>query len=85
MALRKIIVAVDCADDNERDIVQDVFQEISNMRILNGSQIKKMVPLIRRNKADLVELFQMITNNGVGSLLSIKGGKLIARLQANNK
>ena len=85
MALRKIIVAVDCADDNEKEIVQMAFQEISNMRVLNGAQIKKMVPLIKKNRNDLVELFNMITKDGIGSLLSIKGGRLIARLQANNK
>lgn len=85
MALRKIIVAVDCADDNERDIVQGVFQEISNMRVLNGTQIKKMIPLIKKNKSELIELFGLITKDGIGSLLSIKGGRLIARLQANNK
>lgn len=45
MALRKIFLAVECADDNERDIVQSLANELSNSRILNARTLINMKPM----------------------------------------
>lgn len=80
MALRKIYIAVDCADDTEKDNVQNVFNEISNARIFSGRDVINMIPIFNNNRSDLLQLFRMIQEGGVKSLMSIKGGSLIAKL-----
>lgn len=84
MAFRKIIIAVDCNDDNERDLVQNMANEISNTRMLKASTFLKMYPLIKDNKEDLLELFRLITEGGITSLLSVRGGKLISKFSKLN-
>lgn len=85
MALRKIYLAVDCDNDQERDMVQEMANEISNMRVLKGRSILNMLPIFQRNQSELIELFQMVSKGGVKSLLSIQGGLLIKKLSSKNK
>lgn len=81
MALRKIFLAVECADDNERDIVQSLANELSNSRILNARTLINMKPMFDKNRNELIQLFDMISqNNGIGSILSVKGGMIISKL-----
>ena len=80
MALRKIYIAVDCNNDTERDAVQALANELSNMRILNADSLLRMGPVFENNRAELTQLFSMITNGGVKSLLSLQGGLLLKRL-----
>lgn len=80
MAYRKIYIAIDCADDTERDRVQAIFNELSNARFLDGKDLLNMMPAFDRNRDDLMLLFQMIKVGGVKSLMSVKGGSLIAKL-----
>lgn len=85
MALRKIYLAVECADDNERDAVQVIANELSNMRVMNANSIIKMMPLVEKHRAEFTQLFQMITRDGISSLMSIRGGMLIGKLAKINK
>lgn len=81
MALRKIFLAVECADDNERDIVQSLANELSNSRILNARTLINMKPMFDKNRNELIQLFDMISqNDGIGSILSVKGGMIISKL-----
>nr|DAR14571.1 MAG TPA: hypothetical protein [Caudoviricetes sp.] len=85
MALRKIYLAVECANDQERDAVQGIANELSNMRVMNANSIIKMMPLVEKHKAEFTQLFQMITRDGISSLMSIRGGMLIGKLAKINK
>lgn len=85
MALRKIYLAVECANDQERDAVQGIANELSNMRVMNASSIIKMMPLVEKHKAEFTQLFQMITRDGISSLMPIRGGMLIGKLAKINK
>lgn len=80
MALRKIIIAVDCENDRERDEIQKICTEISSMGMLKASQILTMAPAFQRNREDLLRLFHMITTGGVKSLMSVDGGRLLLKL-----
>lgn len=80
MALRKIFLAVECADDNERGIVQSLANELSNSRILNARTLINMKPMFDKNRNELIQLFDMISQNGIGSILSVKGGMIISKL-----
>lgn len=85
MALRKIYLAVECANDQERDAVQGIANELSNMRVMNANSIIKMMPLVEKHKAEFTQLFQMITRDGISSLMSIRGGMLIGKSAKINK
>lgn len=78
--LRKIIIAVDCADDNERDRVQNIATEVSNMRILDGRKMVGVWPYVQAHKGDIQQLFSLISEGGIKALLSGKGVQLLTRL-----
>lgn len=78
--LRKITIAVDCADDQERDMVQDIMAEISGMGILSANSIIGMYPFLRANRAQIFELFGMVSKNGIKSIISAKGISMLTQL-----
>lgn len=80
MALGKVFIVLDFDNEQQKEEVQELLKEVSNERILAGRQVVSIAPMIRRNKEDLAELFSMIKNGGVKSLMSIKGGTLISRI-----
>lgn len=80
MALGKVFIVLDFDNEQQKEEVQELLKEVSNERILTGRQVVSVAPMIRRNKEDLAELFSMIKNGGVKSLMSIKGGTLISRI-----
>ena len=80
MRLRKIAIAVDCEDDAQRDRIQAIMDEISGMRMLNGGQIENMYPFFRTHQAELFQLFGMVSNGGIKSLMSGQGVALITKL-----
>lgn len=78
--LRKITIAVDCADDQERDMVQDIMAEISGMGILSANSIIGMYPFLKANRAQIFELFGMVSKNGIKSIISAKGISILTQL-----
>jgi hypothetical protein len=78
--LRKITIAVDCADDAERDRVQEIATEISNMRILDGRRLTGIWPYVQAHKGDIQQLFSLISEGGIKALVSGKGIQLLTRL-----
>lgn len=83
MALGKVFIVLDFDDEQQKQEVQELLKELSNERIVTGRQVVSIAPMIRRNKYDLAELFSMIKNGGIKSLMSIKGGTLISRISKN--
>ena len=78
--LRKIIIAVDCADDAERDSVQAIATEVSNMRILDGRRLTGIWPYVQAHKGDMQQLFSLISEGGIKALISGRGIQLLTRL-----
>lgn len=78
--LRKITIAVDCANDQERDMVQDIMAEISGMGILSANSIIGMYPFLKANRAQIFELFGMVSKNGIKSIISAKGISILTQL-----
>jgi hypothetical protein len=78
--LRKITIAVDCANDQERDMVQDIMAEISGMGILSANSIIGMYPFLKANRAQIFELFGMVSKNGIKSIISAKGISMLTQL-----
>lgn len=80
MELRKIMIAVECADDAQRDRVQKIMDEVSGMRMLNGDRIESAYPYLKAHWGDLRALFGMVSKNGVKALMSGKGIGLMTKL-----
>ena len=78
--LRKIIIAVDCADDNERDRVQQIATEVSNMRILDGRKMVGIWPYVQAHKGDIQQLFSLISEGGIKGIVSGRGIQLLTKL-----
>jgi hypothetical protein len=77
---KKIFIAVDCADDTEKEEVQRVMNEISNMRLANGGQLLAAYPYFAQHRGELTQLFRLVSEGGVKSLMSAKGLSLITQL-----
>lgn len=80
MALRKIVIAVDCVDDAQRDRVQGIMNEVSGMRVLDGGKIEGMYPYFRSHQVELMQLFRLVGNGGVKALMSGQGIGLVTKL-----
>lgn len=80
MAKRKILIAVECADDAQRDRIQNIMNEVSGMNLLVGTQIEGMYPYFRNHRMELQQLFALVAQNGVKSLMSGQGLSLITKL-----
>ncbi len=81
MALRKLYIAVDCEDDEQKNAVQTALNELSNTRVLTSRNIISMYPFFKKHQSELIELFGMIKTGGIKSLLSVRGGTLINNLR----
>lgn len=81
MALRKLYIVVDCEDDEQKEAVQTAFNELSNTRALTSRSIISMYPFFQKNRDSLMELFRMIKEGGIKSLLSVRGGTLINNIR----
>lgn len=80
MALGKVFIVLDFDSEEQKAQVQDILKEISNERILTGRQIVSVAPIVRENKSEIAQLFTMIKEGGIKSLMSVKGGMLISKL-----
>nr|DAY67532.1 MAG TPA: hypothetical protein [Caudoviricetes sp.] len=80
MALGKVFIVLDFDSEDQKAQVQDILKEISNERILTGRQIVSVAPIVRKNKSEIAQLFTMIKEGGIRSLMSVKGGMLISKM-----
>lgn len=80
MALGKVFIVLDFDSEAQKAQVQDILKEISNERILTGRQIVSVAPIVRKNKSEIAQLFTMIKEGGIRSLMSVKGGMLISKM-----
>lgn len=80
MALGKVFIVLDFDSEEQKAQVQDILKEISNERILTGRQIVSVAPIVRKNKSEIAQLFIMIKEGGIKSLMSVKGGMLISKM-----
>lgn len=80
MALGKVFIVLDFDSEEQKAQVQDILKEISNERIITGRQIVSVAPIVRKNKSEIAQLFTMIKEGGIRSLMSVKGGMLISKM-----
>ena len=79
--LRKLNIAIDCTDDQQKEMVQQVLAELGGMNLLSGEQILKVYPFFRSHQIEIMELFSMIAKDGPSAILSFRGAMLINSLR----
>lgn len=78
--LKKVFMAIECADENQRDEVQLVLNELSNTRMFTGEMLLKAYPLYKAREVDIRQLFGLVADNGIKGLMSIQGAALLAKI-----
>ena len=78
--LKKIFIVIDVTDEAQRDRVQLIANELSNMRALNGTQIENIYPLYRQYENDILQLFWNVSQNGFNTQTMMTIGKLASKM-----
>lgn len=78
--LKKITLVIDVDDVAQRDRVQQIADEVSNMRVLKGNQIENMYPVFRKYENDLRQIFHNVSHNGFGPQTMLSIGKLASNI-----
>ncbi len=78
--LKKIFLVIDVHDEAQRDRVQQIANELSNMRVLNGTQIENIYPLYRQYENDIRQLFWNVSRNGFNTQTMMTIGKLASKM-----
>lgn len=64
MAHRKIIIAVDCDNDQQQEAVQQIAREISNTFQMSASDLISFYPFIKKHKALLYSAVKTVSKEG---------------------
>lgn len=71
MAYRKIVLAVDCENDQEQAAVQKIAEEISSTFKLGGKDLINFYPFVKQNKAILYSAVKVVANEGKKGVVKI--------------
>ena len=80
--LGKVYIVLDFADEAQKEQVQEIFKEVSNMRVANGTQIVTFYPFIKSHQQTILQLFNLVKDNGVKAIVSMQGAALIKQLMS---
>lgn len=61
---RKIIIVVDCANEEEKIMVQNIANEISGTFNMKGKDIIGFYPFVKKNKALLYSAVKTVASEG---------------------
>ena len=78
--LKKVFLAIECADEKQRDELQSILNEISTMRVITAEQILKAWPMIKARQSEIRNLFALVSRNGVKGIMSMQGVSIITQL-----
>lgn len=78
--LGKVYIVLDFANEQEKEQVQDILKEVSNLRLFTGTQLLSIYPFVRAHQREVMQLFALIKKGGPKALLSIEGAMLVKSL-----
>ena len=78
--LRKVFLAIECADQKQLDEAQLVLNEISNARVITAERLVKAYPIYKAREAEIRQLFSIVSTSGFKGLMSIQGASLLSQL-----
>lgn len=71
MAYRKIVIAVDCANDQEQQLVQSIAQEVSQTFKPNAKDLIGFYPVIKQHKSLLYTAIKTISAEGKKGIVKL--------------
>lgn len=71
MAYKKIIIAVDCATEQEQQLVQSIAKEISETFKVSARDIISFYPVVQQNKALLYTAVKTIAKEGKKGIMKL--------------
>lgn len=78
--LRKVYIVIDVKDDAQREYVQQIANEVSEMRLISGDELVAVWPFVRKHESELMQLFGLVKNGGAKALMSVTGMNIVAKL-----
>lgn len=78
--LKKIFLVINVTDDAQRDRIQQIANELSNMRPFNGTQVENIYPFYRQYENDIRQLFRSVSQNGFNAQTMVTVGKLASKM-----
>lgn len=78
--LKKVFLAIECADEKQRDEAQTILNEISNARVITAERLIKGYPIYKQRELEIRQLFAIISQSGAKGLMSMQGVSLITKL-----
>lgn len=78
--LKKIFIVIDVNDEQQRDRIQIIANDISNMRVLDGNRIENIYPMFKKYESDIRQIFHTVSTNGFGASTMMAIGKLASRM-----
>lgn len=68
---RKIIIVVDCANEEEKIMVQNIANEISGTFNMKGEDIIGFYPFVKKNKALLYSAVKTVASEGKKGVMKL--------------
>ena len=71
MAHRKIIIAVDCENDQQQQAVQNIAKEISTTFLIRAADIISFYPFVVKHKALLYSAVKTVSKEGKKGVMKL--------------
>lgn len=71
MAYKKIIIAVDCENEQEQQMVQDIAKDLSETLRLKAKELINFYPFLQKNKGLLFAAIDTMSKEGKRGLLKL--------------
>lgn len=71
MAYKKVLVAVDCENEQEQQMVQAMAKELSEALQLKAKDLINFYPVLQKNKGLIYTAMQMLSKEGKKGLFKL--------------
>lgn len=71
MGLRKIYIAVDCDNDQEQMLVQEIAKEISGTFDIKAKDLISFYPFVKKNKGILYSAVKTVAKDGKKGVMKL--------------
>lgn len=78
--LRKVFLAIECADEEQHAAAQKILNEVSNTRVITAERLIKAYPMYKQRENEIRQLFGLVSSNGIKGLMSAQGVSVLTKL-----
>lgn len=78
--LRKVFLAIECANEEQHAAAQKILNEVSNTRVITAERLIKAYPMYKQRENEIRQLFGLVSSNGIKGLMSAQGVSVLTKL-----